>query len=265
MATRISAVLGLALALSSSAPPLHAQDVLDAQVQKGLQQLEAGDTAGAILTLHEAARRLATVSRPRALAQAYVYLGAAYLAEGQETLAKARFRDAVLQSSLIALDAKRYPRAAELLEEARRDAAARGFGGGGGSRKKRALIGGAAVAAGAAAIAVTAADKPDVDFNRYYGTFPNLTFTPAGNSGCPLMVGTLELSGNSDGSNFRINQLLPPIGTPPIQLTGTIEATGHFSATGGGYAILGQSIGTRVAGSETRQVGGCVWSFDGTR
>jgi len=263
MATR-SPVLLLALALSNPAPALHAQDVLDAQVQKGLQQIERGDTAGAILTLHEAARRLATVSRPRALAQAYVFLGVAYLAEGQDTLAKARFRDAVTQTSLISLDAKRYPRASELLEEARRDVAARGSGGGGGSKKKRALIGGAAVTAGAIAIAVTAADKPDVDFNGYYGTFPNLTFAPAG-GGCPPMVGSLELSGNADGSNFRINQLLPPIGTPPIQLTGSIEATGHFSATGGGYSILGQSIGNRVAGSESRQVGGCIWTFDGTR
>jgi tetratricopeptide (TPR) repeat protein len=116
----------IALVLSAALwmPAASAQQPLDAQVAKGIEQVERGDTAGAILTLDAAARRLAAVSRPYDLARAYLYLAVAYVAEGQETLAKARFRDALRQEQGLSLDPNRYsPRAVELLEEAKRAAA----------------------------------------------------------------------------------------------------------------------------------------------
>jgi Tfp pilus assembly protein PilF len=255
----------LLLVLALGVPPgVDAQQPQDAQVAKGIQQVESGDMAGAILTLDAASRRLATVSRPRDLSQAYLYLGVAYAAQGQETLAKARWRDALKHAPDVSLDARKYARAAELLEEARKDALAVGTSQGG-SKLPRILLGAAAVTGGAVLLSRTGGDEVQVDFARYYGSYPNLALASQ-TSGCAPLTATLELSGNADGSGFRIDQTSSS-GGAPLALTGEIQATGHFTATGGGYSILGQTTSTRIAGSETRQTGGpaCTWMFDGTR
>ena len=254
----------IALALSAVLwmPAASAQQPLDAQVAKGIEQVERGDTAGAILTLDAAARRLAAVSRPYDLARAYLYLAVAYVAEGQETLAKARFRDALRQEQGLSLDPNRYsPRAVELLEEAKR-AAAIGGKPQHSSRLPRILLAGAAVA-GAAVLLGRGGGEVLEDFTGFYGTYPNLAFTPQ-TPGCLSITATLELTGNPNGTSFRINQTAP--GSPSIAFTGDINSTGHFRASGGGYSITGQTTGQRIGGSETREVGTpCTWTFDGTR
>ena len=244
-------------------PSARAQQPVDAQVAKGIEQAERGDMAGAILTLDAAARRLATVSRPYDLARAYLYLGVAYAAEGQETLAKARFRDALRQEPGLSLDANRFPpRALELLEEAKREAAAAGKPRHG-SRLPKLLLAGAA-AVGTAVLVSKGANDVLEDFTGFYGTYPNLTLTPQ-TPGCQQITTTLELTGNPNGTSFRISQT-SGVGAA-IVFTAEINATGHFRGSGSGYSILGQTNGTRIAGNETRESGGpaCSWTFDGTR
>lgn len=254
-------LLVFALALPPSA---HGQQPLDAQVAKGIQQVESGDMAGAIVTLDSAARRLASVSRPHDLSQAYLYLAVAYVAQGQETLAKARFRDAVKQGEELSLDPNTFsPRAVELLEEAKRGAAL-GSTPRQSSKLPKILLGGAAVA-GAAVLLGRGGNTVLEDFTGFYGTYPNLTLTSQ-TTGCLPITATLELTGNPNGTSFRISQTSPG-GVPPIAFTGDINNTGRFRVSGGGYSIQGQTTGKRIGGSETRESGGpaCTWTFDASR
>lgn len=277
-----STCLLLACALSLQ-PSLGAQPAQDAEVAKGIKQVEDGDLDEAIFTLDAAVRRLsADPSRARELGQAYLYLGIAYLGKGQETLARARFRDAVRQARDLSLNPDQFsPKVIELLEAAKKEAAAAAAPTQaatppaaepvpaprkGGSKLPKVLLGGAAVAAGAVVLS-RSGDKGEQDFTRFYGAYPTMTFaTQAG--GCAPALAALELSGNRDGTDFQINKVFPPLSTnPPIRFTGSIQSTGHFTGTGGGYSITGQTTGNRIAGSETRQSGGpaCTWTFDATR
>src|SRR5262245_50663429 len=261
MRKQLCLTLALALGLQPSA---RAQQPLDAQVAKGIEQVERSDMAGAILTLDAAVRRLATVSRPYDLARAYLYLGVAYAAEGQETLAKARFRDALRVEPGLSLDPDRFAaRAVALLEEARRDAAASRKQQHGSRLPKILLLGAAAV--GTTVLVSRGANDVLEDFTGFYGTYPNLTLTTQ-TPGCLPITTTLELTGNPNGTSFRISQTSPGVAVA-IAFTGDINNTGHFRGSGGGYSILGQTNGTRIAGSETRESGGpaCSWTFDGTR
>lgn len=283
MRSKLTCLL-LACAVSLQ-PSVRAQQPLDAEVAKGIKQVEDGDLAEAIFTLDTAVRRLSgDPSRARDLGQAYLYLGIAYVGKGQETLAKARFRDAVKQVRELSLSPDQFsPKVIELLEAAKKEAAAAGppsppsspqpaepasaASPKRGSKLPAVLLGGAAVAAGAVVLSKGGGNEGPQDLTRFYGTYPNLMFaTQAG--GCAPFIATLELSGNRDGSSFQINKTFPPLSTnPPIRFTGSIQSTGHFSGTGGGFSITGQTTGNRIAGSDTRQAGGpaCTWMFDGTR
>lgn len=272
----------LACALSAQ-PTLRAQQPTDAEVAKGIKQVEDGDLSEAILTLDAAVRRLSSdPSRARDLGRAYLYLGIAYLGKGQETLARAKFREAVQQVRELSLSPDQYsPKVIELLEAAKKEAATAAQGPRAPSPpaaaptppepKRRSklpvVLGGAAVLAGAVVLAAGGGKSGEPDLTRFYGTYPNLMFATQ-TSGCAPFTATLELSGNPDGSNFQINKTFPPASNfPPIRFTGGIQGTGHFTGTGGGFSITGQSTGNRIAGSDTRQSGGpaCTWMFDGTR
>jgi tetratricopeptide (TPR) repeat protein len=131
--------------------------VPDPEIEKGIRLAEDGEYDDAILTLDTAARRLAPdPARSREVTRAYLYLGVAYLAKGHETLARARFRDALARARDLELEPEKFaPRVIELFEKARADMAAAAGpapkkGGG-----KGLIIGGAvAAAAGGAALAL---------------------------------------------------------------------------------------------------------------
>jgi hypothetical protein len=173
----LAAVLSLGLA---SLPMLAAAAASDAEVKKGIQQVDDGEYDTAILTLDAAARRLA--SAPGAtedLAQAYLYLGIAYLAKGQEISARVRFREAVKQARDLSLPPDKFaPKVIEEFERAREDvrnatpAPAEKKKGG---SKKWLLIGGGAAAAGAF-LAFGPQSKPE-DPNAYFSTSGLLTPT----------------------------------------------------------------------------------------
>ena len=112
--------LVMALVLATATIPVAAQD-LDADVRKGVAQVDDGDYDGAILTLDNAARRLAVdKTKTNDLAQAYLYLGIAYIGKGREAAAKAKFREAVAQIKTLSLSADKFPpKVVDLFEAAK--------------------------------------------------------------------------------------------------------------------------------------------------
>ena len=112
--------LSMVLVLATATIPVAAQG-LDADVQKGIAQVDDGDYDGAILTLDNAARRLAVdKTKSNDLAQAYLYLGIAYIGKGREAAAKAKFREAVAQIKTLSLSADKFPpKVVDLFEAAK--------------------------------------------------------------------------------------------------------------------------------------------------
>jgi hypothetical protein len=160
------------VAVVTSAPAAFAQPAVNADIKKGIQQVNDGEYDSAIVTLDSAVRRLAGVpGQTKELAQAYLYLGIAYLAKGHETSARERFREAVKQVRDLDLSPQKFaPRVIEEFERARQDV--RQSPGASSSAKKEGgsskllLIGGGAAAVGAGALVVLGASGDD-DPNAY--------------------------------------------------------------------------------------------------
>jgi hypothetical protein len=150
---RLASALGLLVVLAGSVPLAAQPPAFDAEVTKGMRQVDDGDYDGAIVTLDSAARRLAKdPARVRDLSQSYVYLGIAYVGKGHDAAAKAKFREALAGAKDLTLSADQFPpKVVNLFEQAREDAARADAGsregkkGGGG---KGLLIGGLVAAAG---------------------------------------------------------------------------------------------------------------------
>jgi hypothetical protein len=125
----------------------------DAEVVSGMKQVDDGDYDRAILTLDNAARRLAgDPSKVSDLSQAYLYLGIAYIGKGHEAAAKAKFREALAQIKDLTLSPEKFPpKVIDAFEAAKQEAAnaqpaaAPKKGG-----SKKGLVIGGIVAAGAA-------------------------------------------------------------------------------------------------------------------
>jgi tetratricopeptide (TPR) repeat protein len=144
----------LVLGLSVGSSPSFAQ-VTDLEVVKGIKQVEDGDYDGAILTLDNAARRLATdPNKFRDLSQAYLYLGISYAGKGHEAAAKAKFREALGQTKDLSLSPEKFPpKVINLFEAAKQErnqasAPEAAKKGGGGSHKGLFIGLGVAAAAG---------------------------------------------------------------------------------------------------------------------
>ena len=113
----------LALGLLGAPSPTTAQSApSDAELVKGIRQVDEGDYDAAIVTLDAASRRLAgDPGRVADLSQAYLYLGIAYVGKGHEAAAKAKFREAVRQIRDLVLSTDKYPPKVIDLFEAARD------------------------------------------------------------------------------------------------------------------------------------------------
>lgn len=156
-------VFGLATVVASQTPP-----IADPDVRRGIALVDEGEYDSAILALDAAVRRLAADKghSTRDLAEAYFYLGVAYLGKGHETSAKARFREAVQQARDMSPSPEKFPpRVIELFEKAREESraetpAATSPGAATVEPKKKGgskallVIGGVALAGGGAALAL---------------------------------------------------------------------------------------------------------------
>jgi hypothetical protein len=112
------AALALLAASLPAQPPTE-----DPEVAKGVREVEEGELDAGIFTLDAAARRLlGNPAGRRELGRAYLYLGIAYVGKAQETLAKARFRDALQQQGGLSLSPDQFPpKVIALFEAARQE------------------------------------------------------------------------------------------------------------------------------------------------
>lgn len=249
--------LVLALLLAFATPPVSAQN-LDRDVQRGIGQVDNGDYDGAILTLDNAARRLAAdKARPNDLAQAYLYLGIAYIGKGREAAAKAKFREAIAQIKSLSLSAEKFsPKVIDLFEAARAEEsretaaptptpAAGGAGGANGSAQKKGgskaifIVGGLAAAGGVAAAAsggggggsssgASTSTTPTLQTLNFAGTLPPQSLD------CKQVVatkaGTLEARLTWTNGQLGLS-ISCQEHDPPYTGCGTVNRTSNTSAT----------------------------------
>jgi hypothetical protein len=193
----------LACAFVLAAPLPGADDPVDAELAKGVRQVQTGDFDSGIATLDWVARRLAADrGRAKELARAYVYLSVAYLGLFQEQKAKVQFVEALKTDNDIDLSAAEFPpKVLRFFEEARREAfpdAAPPPRPKAGSKSAIALL--AVGAAGGIVLASTASSldpKPTGDASRT----PTPTPTPAAGITAGL---TLVAVGPSTGPPLRV-------------------------------------------------------------
>jgi tetratricopeptide (TPR) repeat protein len=141
-------------------PELMAQSPTpkDAEVAKGVKAVDEGDYDAAILTLDNAARRLAAdPTKVKDLSEAYLYLGIAYVGKGHESAAKAKFREALTQIKDLSLSPDKFPpKVIDVFEAAREEnksAAPQAAEKKGGSRKGLWIGAGVVAAGGGVALA----------------------------------------------------------------------------------------------------------------
>jgi len=126
----------------------------------------------------------------------------------------------------------------------------------------------------ASSLTTTPTTTPPSIFSQFYGTYPSVNFVltsgPFGPLGCESYVYSTTLSGNPDGSSFKIqfsNGQFTKYGTAPW--AGSVQTDGQFTASDGFYRITGQTTGRRLTGSLVSLPGGlpdrCTWSVDGAR
>jgi hypothetical protein len=251
----LCAVLGVILA----AGPLRAatSPPADPEIARGLKLADDGDYDSAILVLDAAVRRLSTdTTRRLELAQAYLYLGIAYVAKGRETAAKAQFREALRRAGDLTLSADRFPPKVVDIFEAARDEVARAPGTAGGTRApgpdpekgkgggKTLLLlgGGAAVVAGAV---VVAAGGGGSDSNESTTVFPNETVVFGGGREFVVEVkgtGTLTARVDWQQDGVLLGLYVVNLANPQLVLkdggqTGSKQSSLSVPVTPGSYRI----------------------------
>jgi len=248
--------LFLSIVLSGAPGVAWGQATSDPEVAKGIQQVEAGDYEIAILTLDAATRRLAAKpTTSRELGQAYLYLGIAYVAKGHETLAKAKFQEALAQTKDLGVNPDKFPpKVLELIEQARREAAAAPKKG----LSKTALIllgAGGAAAAGIAVAASGGGASPSPPSSRRTEPFSGFLALDQVNPDFPIAVtasGLLEavLTWPEPGALLTLYLYDATAVRPPFNnLANSPSSTGSpqslsYNITPGNYRI---GIGQRVS------------------
>jgi hypothetical protein len=238
------------------AHPAAAEAPVDQRLSKGVGQVDEGDYDGAIVTLDVLVRELAgTPGRSSDLAQAYLYLGVAYLAKGHETSAKARFREALTQAGDLRLTTDKFaPRVVELFEkareESRREVPPPAPPKGGRSKALPILLGIGVLGGGAAALAAgggggdgtTGSDPsvttPPLNFTGQLGARAESTSVPVG----PFRPGTCEASLNWSDARTEVRMFVVPLGASPPQIeTRNVSSTSSVAnwtcVSGIGYRI----------------------------
>lgn len=196
----------LVLVMATSAAAAAAPTSTHPDVVKGIKQVEDGEYDAAIVTLDTAVRRLQSGgAASKDLAHAYLYLGIAYVGKGQETAAKARFRDALAQAGDMNLSADKFaPKIIEIFEKAKDESR----GSKGGSGKGLLIGGGVAAAAGATALVLAGGGG---DGGPSGGT-QTTTGTVGGSAGessflvvTPTKTGTLEATVTWQNPNVQLS------------------------------------------------------------
>jgi hypothetical protein len=247
----------LSLALAFPPASLVAQTPAgDPEVAKGIRLVDEGDYDGAILTLDTAARRLAgEAARKQELAQAYLYLGIAYVGKGHETAAKAKFREALKRTGDLSLSPDRFPPKVINLFEAARDEVNRAAGSApgpaaapekkGGGHTGLILLGVGVAAAGGVAIAVSGGGKGSENNGLTTNTFPNEVVVFGGGRDFVVDVrgnGTLTARADWQQDGVVLGMYIVNLATPLQVLadgnqTATKQVSLSLAVTPGSYRI----------------------------
>jgi hypothetical protein len=225
---RLATALGLSLAMAVS-PTLTAAEAqaTDPEVVKGIKLVDDGDFDAAILTLDNAARRLATdPKKVNELSQAYLYLGIAYVGKGHEAAAKAKFREALQQIKDITLSPDKFPpKVIDVFEAARSEntQAAKAAPAParppekkkGGSKKGLLVAGGVVVVGGGVALAVAGGGGG--------GSAAPPPSTQPADSRTVNMFGPTDLPEEQYEENYKI----------VVTAAGTMDATVTWTSRGG--------------------------------
>jgi len=226
----------------------------DPDVAKGVREVEEGELDAGIFTLDAAVRSLAgDPARSRDLAQAYLYLGIAFVGKAQETAARARFRDALQQQGGLSLSPDQFPpKVIALFEAARQElqaaavkppaaaspaapapsplpqpvAAERKQGG---SKKLPLILGALALGGGGVALAARGGSSEKVATETFRGTL-----TPAS------QIATFRVTANGAG----------PLNATLTWTGDGVLARVKIASTGPGASILAESA--QVTPSEAR-------------
>ena len=246
--------LAMVFVLATAAIPVAAQD-LDADVRKGVGQVDDGDYDGAILTLDNAARRLAVdKTKSNDLAQAYLYLGIAYIGKGREAAAKAKFREAVAQIKTLSLSADKFPpKVVDLFEAAKAEEtratatpppAASGSAPPAAPEKKKGgskaifIVGGVAIAGGVAALAgggsgggsASTTTTPTTQAFTFTGTLPQGDVSSECKQVVATKAGTMEAQMNWTNGQLALGIGCQEHDPPYTACSGTSNRTSNTTA-----------------------------------
>lgn len=243
----LPALLAFLLIAAPAAPADVPASPSDPEVVAGVKQVDDGEYDKAILTLDNAARRLAgDPAKVGDLSQAYLYLGIAYIGKGHEAAAKAKFREALRQIKDLTLSPEKFPpKVIDAFEEAKEEeakapAVAQKKGG-----SKKGLIIGGVVAAGAAVGVAAAAgggggsSDAGAGGGAPGGTLQTLSFTgtlpnAGGTYECKQIVatkaGTLEARLTWTNGQIELGILCQEHDPPYTQCPGPSNRTSNTTA-----------------------------------
>jgi hypothetical protein len=116
-----AAAVAVVLLVVQSSSAAQTPPTADAELAKGISQAKSGDFDAALLTLDAVARRLESApAREKDLAQAYLYLGVAYVGLLQESPARDNFKKALKHDKTLTLDPAEFaPRVVRVFEATR--------------------------------------------------------------------------------------------------------------------------------------------------
>ena len=157
---RLVATALLVGSLCGVAPAQEKEVPLDAALARGIALVEEGDYGSAIIALDGVIARLSRLQEEKArVARAHLYLGIAYVGEGQESLATSSFREALRYDPGLTLDAAQYsPKVREHFQRVKNEAGTAKPAGKGGSRTILIVAGAGAAVAGGVALAAGGGD-----------------------------------------------------------------------------------------------------------
>jgi hypothetical protein len=115
-------VILLALGLASGSAPVPAPS-LPSELKAGISLVKEGDFEGAVVKLDAVVRDLGPAGSDAELAQAYLFLGVAYLELDQEALARGKFAQALARAPEMRLDPSEFsPQVIRTFEGTRQEA-----------------------------------------------------------------------------------------------------------------------------------------------
>ncbi len=159
----VVSILTLALSVPGPVPAASGRE----ELARGIRQIAEGDFENAVLTLDGAVRALQDPAQVREVAQAYLHLGIAYVALGQNERARTAFKEALLRDKDLRLLPDRYsPKVITVFEEARQEVRA-AQPKGKGSRTALILLGAGGAAGAVVALAAGGSGPPPAGEVRF--------------------------------------------------------------------------------------------------